>query len=226
MKPPVVIIPVKNRLDLTSPLVDALLAQGGYHSLLVYDNGSTDGTADWLDESAAGRVHADGWTLHEMWNGGITTAGMFGAPAVFLNNDIEIHGDDWLKRLCDGLDETGYSAVCPNYDGRTAEGIEPLNGIAAGKEDGTGGLAGFAFAVHPRFLRDYRFPTDLKWWCGDADMVCTMDLKGFAYGMVTNVAVTHIEGGSQTAKDHDLADTIRADRTVFREKWKEYYSFA
>jgi len=212
---PTVIIPVKNHVDMTAALVTALIEQGGYHRLLVYDNGSTDGTKLFLDNCTADRIDATGWGLHKMWNHGLDHTPR-DSVAVILNNDLVLdEKPDWLHRLCAPL-VGAWAAVCPNYDGREADGrvMHPLKGLAWGKEDGTGGLSGFAFALDAAFSNGYRFPEELLWWYGDHDMVNTLDSRGLPYGMVLDVGVRHIGGGSQTAKDYELGPAIARDASA------------
>lgn len=226
-----VAIPVKDRLDLTKPLVEELLAQGSH--VLVMDNGSRDGTPEWLAKCQPpvnsggllvwGRFAGKG--LHEMWNKAIDMARSRDAHLVLLNNDLELDGKpDWIGRLVHPLDTGEWDAVCPNYDRTPAvtwKGpVLPLRGICANRYDGSGGLAGFAFAVSDAFLRTgYRFPEELKWWYGDNDLVLTLNAQARKYGMVVGVGVTHIGGGSQTAKGHDLSGIIEQDRAAFGAKW-------
>lgn len=208
-----VVIPVRNRLDLTKPIVSELRRQGGYDQLIVYDNGSDDGTDGWLAEHGIDTVNAAGKTIHQMWNHGIERAigGLAPDPpsdaVVFLNNDLELDGKpDWLTRLVAPMDHQ-WDAVSP----RTA-------GKPIGKVGGRG-LVGFAFAVHARFLKDYRFPEELKWHYGDTDLFHTLDEQRRVTGVNGLVSVTHIGGGSQTAKDHELIPTINRDRDWFQAKW-------
>jgi GT2 family glycosyltransferase len=218
---PTIVIPVKNRLDLTAPLVDELVRQGGYRQLRVYDNGSTDGTMDWLLSRTPDVWVMDvaEWTLHKMWNDGIESSG--GGPVVFLNNDIVLDGKpDWIRRLCSPL-AYRWAATCPNYDGRTTVSpVQRLRGISAGRTDGTGGLSGFAFAVRGDVLTTYRFPESMKWWCGDRDLVAHLHINGLPYGMVADVGVTHIGGGSQTVKAEGAEKHLEDDRAAFSEKWE------
>lgn len=222
MHPITVVIPVKNRLDLTRPLVETLVGQGGYDQILVYDNGSTDQTADWLaTQDAVTAIDAADWGLHDMWNDGLERTARGGCTAI-LNNDLALDGKPgWLQRLCAPLHESLWGSVCPNYDGRERgqhEGpVRRLHGLCNGRYDGTGGLAGFAFVV-PHYIH-YRFPTELRWWYGDADFVKTLDAGPFPPGMVLDVGVTHLEGGSATAKSYNLSDAIKRDRRWFERKW-------
>lgn len=220
-----VVIPVRDNLDFTAALIEDLEKQGGYEKLLVYDNGSIDETAEWLrGRETVTPIDAAEWTLHQMWNDGIRRSH---GHAAFLNNDLRLDDEpDWLGRLCAPLDD-GWGATCPNYDGREcAEPVEALKGIAAGRDDGTGGLAGFAFAVSADVLAWYRFPEELTWWCGDHDLACTLLYKEIPYGMVRDVHVEHIEGGSQTAKLHDLSAAATADQEWLKNKWAGVFDFA
>lgn len=214
-----VAIPVKGRLDLTKSIVSALKADGCVPT--VWDNGSEDDTAEWLKERKVPVVNAAGWSLHEMWNDALGAAG--GEPVVLLNNDLELDGKpDWIGRLTEHLGE--WDALCPNYDKAPVvpwKGpVYELRGICADRYDGTGGLAGFAFALSPSFLASgYRFPEELKWWYGDYDLVATLDREARKYGMVAGCGVTHVGGGSQTARGHDLSEVMERDREAFMAKW-------
>ena len=70
--PTFVVLPVKDRFELTASLVEQLAAQGGYETLFILDNGSTDGSTDWLRRrSATARlevVEAPDRQIYELWN--------------------------------------------------------------------------------------------------------------------------------------------------------------
>lgn len=224
-----VAIPVRDRLDLTKPLVEALLAEGDH--ILVMDNGSKDGTTEWLSkcEPPVGSGGLLMWVrcpemgLHEMWNRAITHARTRDTHLVLLNNDLELDGKlDWIGRLVAPL-SNGWDAVCPNYDRSPVvewKAVIPLKGVCDCRYDGKGGLAGFAFAISRDFLKTgYRFPEEFRWWYGDTDLAATLDAQARKYGMVAGVGVTHVGGGSQTAKSHDLAEVMEQDRAAFEAKW-------
>ncbi len=97
----------------------------------------------------------------------------------------------------------------------------PVQGICAGRMDGTGGLAGFAFAVRSDFLDGYRFPTDMSWWYGDNDLCLSIEQAGGWYGIVPDALVEHVGGGSKTERPADWEERIAADRAAFEAKWPE-----
>lgn len=218
-----VVIPVKDRLDLTESVVGQLRDQGGYDGLFIYDNGSGAATKQWLKAQHDLLVwDAKGAGIHEMWNAGIAEALRQSAglcDVVFLNNDLKL-GDGFVTRLVDGLRSGPWGAVSGNYDGRDGDGVEQVHGICAERYDGTGGLAGFAFAVKGEFLSQYRFPTNARWWYGDNDLALTLDVSGIPYGIVTDAYVEHL--GAGTAKDwtdKKWQAQIAADRAAFKAKW-------
>ena len=189
-----VVIPMKDRADLTRPLLRDLKKQGNYEKIFIFDNGSARPTRKWLStQQTATVVDAKGWNIHEMWNRGLDLAGE--GNIALLNNDIKI-GPNFLKGLATGLrSDSKLDVVCPNYDGREGEGICYVNQIAANLRDGAGGLAGFAFMMRGEW--GYRFPEELKWWYGDNHMVA----HARHAGIVLNTTVEHRLGGSLTAGD-------------------------
>ena len=75
-------------------------------------------------------------------------------------------------------------AVSGNYDGRPGVGVQQVHGICAGRYDGSGGLAGFAFALRAEWLATgYRFPTEAKWYFGDNDLCASIEAVSPALGV-------------------------------------------
>lgn len=221
-----VVIPVKDEFEMTRNLVAQLFEQGGYDDLLIFDNGTTDPEMlAWLDAQEVADVFAaPGASIHEMWSAGVAEAKARHkgrADVVFLNNDLHL-GDSFIIRMCAGLRSApDLCAVSGNYDGRRGSGVLPVRGICAGRYDGTGGLAGFAFAVRSDFLDEYRFPTDMKWWFGDNDLCLSIEKAGGWYGVVADATVEHLDGGSRTERPADWDAIVAADRDAFLAKWPE-----
>ncbi len=103
-----IVIPVFNKLELTRVCIDSIYehdAQASFEIILV-DNGSTDGTRQWLQEqAAAGRLKA---ILNDQ-NLGFSRGCNVGAEAscgryiLFLNNDMEVT-PHWLDPMVTILD--------------------------------------------------------------------------------------------------------------------------
>lgn len=219
-----VVIPVKDNLDLTRDLVGQLIAQGGWTDLLIFDNGSTDPEmVEWLAAQGVADVFsAEGAGIHEMWNAGIEEAvarhGL--ADVVILNNDLKL-GPRFCQRLIGGLRESNAMAVSGNYDARRVSGVQPVRGICAGRYDGTGGLAGFAFALRSEWVASgYRFPTDLDWYFGDNDLCLSLEQAGCWYGIVGDARVEHVGGGGQTSGSL-VGPSYEKDRAAFEAKWSK-----
>jgi GT2 family glycosyltransferase/tetratricopeptide (TPR) repeat protein/MoaA/NifB/PqqE/SkfB family radical SAM enzyme len=97
-----IIIPVFNNLSLTRQCLDSLGENTeGPHEIIVVDNGSTDGTRDYLS-----RLEAAGWVrvVYNRTNLGFAKASNQGARAargeylVFLNNDTIVQ-PGWLEEM-------------------------------------------------------------------------------------------------------------------------------
>lgn len=237
-RPPIVaVIPVKDKLNLTSDLVHQIREQGDCTEILVCDNGSGTETKNWLtsqDDLTVLDMPDAG--IHDMWNAGIDRAlEHHGARThvAFLNNDLKL-GPAFLRTLSQALtDHRDLTAVCGNYDGRLADvPVVETTDICANRYDGTGGFAGFAFMVRGEwFGTGYRFPTECKWWYGDNDLMMTIaradihrgyDDRPSKAGIVLAAKVEHLDGGGGSAGDvlwSRFRDQTDRDGEAFRAKW-------
>jgi len=239
-----VVVPMKDRRDLTERLLRDLHGQGGYDRIFVYDNGSNKTTRNWLStlnpDWRVSVVDADGWNLHRMWNDGIARAVAAGggkANVAVLNNDLHI-GPNFLPGLAEALrSNPRLWAVCANYDGREAD--QPLvltDQICAGRYDGTGGFAGFAFMLRGEAIGHTipPFSEDLDWFFGDNELLLHIKQAGGVAAIVTGTTVEHVDGGGQTTTKGgnathgaDWLDTLSPrmrnayehDEAVFRKHW-------
>lgn len=107
-----IVVPVYNHLDITKRCLHAVTSLGSAcrFELIVVDDGSTDGTTDWL----AGQPDV---RLHRMpQNSGFVDACNAGAALargrylVFLNNDTEVL-PDWLDALIDTLETVPHCGL-------------------------------------------------------------------------------------------------------------------
>jgi hypothetical protein len=239
--PVVAVVPVKNRLDLTTSLIGQLREQGGATEIVVCDNGSTRPTKNWLgsqDDLTVLDMPDAG--IHDMWNAGIEHALEKHGPRThlaFLNNDLEL-GPAFLRTLSQALtDNRELVAVCGNYDNRGSNvPVVLTTDICANRYNGEGGFAGFAFMVRGEwFGTGYRFPAECKWWFGDNDLMRSIaradthrgyDDRPSKAGIVIAARVNHLDGGGGTAGDvmwskHQAQ--IDLDREAFDAKWAQIY---
>jgi hypothetical protein len=233
----VAVIPTK-----TGKLLDALVMQLGEQrhvdEIIVVDNGIPAKDSEIKDPLVGigeGAVlgtpltflDGKGMGIHQMWNLGARHALDKHGHRVriaFLNDDLRL-GDGFMERMSEALDSGAPTliAVCGNYDGREGDGlVQPVKDICAGRYDGTGGFAGFAFMVRgDYFTSGYAFPEECKWWYGDNDLISAINaVPAYSAGIALKAEVEHIDGGSQTGGDwSEFAEQIEADRRAFESRW-------
>ena len=97
MKTPVLLV-THNNLELTKRCVNSILAQDAQTELFIYDNGSSDGTAEWAEEQGfAGMMHPDNKGVSVAWNEGLGFLFDSGYNcALVLNSDTVI--PPWFVR--------------------------------------------------------------------------------------------------------------------------------
>lgn len=224
----VAVVPFKDKWKMTKATAVAADAD----LVLLLNNGSTQDATQAAVKFASEYDHVEvldckGLGIHEMWNAGARVAleRFPKADIAFLNNDLAL-GDGCLQTLSAALraGPENLVAVCPNYDKRAGDPqqVDRLQGIAANRYDGTGGLAGFAFMVKGEWFRTgYEFPEDCMWWFGDNDLTMAIDAAGGWYGMVHAAEVEHLDGGGQTGDWSSYMDTPQgqADLAAFKARW-------
>ena len=112
-----------NKLDCTQRCLAAVVQNSAVDApweLIVVDNGSTDGTRDWLDHelsALATRRNLRLTVLSNAANVGCSTArnqamaAATGRNLVFLDNDVAPRTRDWLPRLAAGLEAHPRTAL-------------------------------------------------------------------------------------------------------------------
>ncbi|HWH31203.1 MAG TPA: hypothetical protein VNU01_00885 [Egibacteraceae bacterium] len=222
--PNFVVIPTKGEgpvYDLCRTLAD----QGEAAGIFVMDNGMPESKRK-LVEGVPGVevVDAKGRNIHQMWNAGLAEARARAFPAnvAVLNDDIKV-GPAFLSGLARPLrTHQMLAAVCPNYDGRDLKPDQAtaVADICAGRYDGTGGLAGFAFMLKAE--DGYRFPEELQWWWGDNDLLLSIHAAGMEAAIVGSATCEHIDGGGKTGKwdAPEMQTVLAADRAAFEAKWR------
>ena len=221
-----VVIPTFNRWDLTERCLELLRVQTIAHSVIVADNGSTDGTP-----ANVRAAFADAHVVELGENRGFSAACNAGAFAgtgdvvVLLNNDVECSAN-FLERLTACLHEdsaTGSVAgLLLMHDGETVEslgmavdrtlaGYPRFRGAARGDVlEGGAVLAGPSGAA-AAFRRE-------AW-----DAVGGLDEAVIAYGEDVDLALRLREAGWSAAAARDaVAIHIGSASAGRRSKWQRY----
>lgn len=229
--PTYVVIPVKGKHHFTRDLLGQLRAQGGYEHIFLFDNAhDTDPVPEDLLGDDLTLFDATGYRFHRMWNDGIRQAISKATRCniAILNNDL-ILGDNFLAELARGLrSHPHFLAVCGNYDNRKfGELVQGVKGVAAGREDGTGGFAGFGFMLRGEVCSmGLLFDEAYNLWYGDNDILLQIEAGGGVYGIVRDAHMTHIGGGSNTSGDGvsrlapEWKALVEEDQAYFAKKWQ------
>lgn len=227
-RPLVAVIPTAGKDDMVVDLVGQLASQGECAEIIVVNNGAVP--SDLPVTVLAADPEAG---IHAWWNLGADYALERHGHRVhiaFLNDDLCL-GPGFMGAMSRALDShPNLVAVSGNYDGRRAtdaglgrnEPVQEVRDICAGRYDGTGGLAGFAFMTTGNlFTSGYRFPEECKWWYGDNDMVGVVLAGGGKIGIAIRAEVEHLDGGSRTGDwaSPEMAEQLAADRKAFEARW-------
>ncbi len=233
-RPIVAVIPTKSARNpdgecYAANLVAQLVEQGEATEIVLINNADAR-----LIDVRATVLDGQGMGIHEMWNLGASHTvkqHRHRAHIAFLNDDLRI-GPGFLATMSRALDtDPNLAAISANYDHRPVgagtlglphEPVQEVQDICAGRYDGTGGLAGFAFMVPATlFTSGYRFPEECKWWFGDNDLVRSILSAGGKIGIALRAGVEHLAGGGGTAGDwSDFAEQLAADRAAFEARWQ------
>ena len=217
-----VVIPVRDQLHLTRYICEQLKEQPGWDKCWIYDNGSVDGTAEYLmeiflDDPRFQPVEATGFGIYEMWDHGFSQAKMDGADFVaFLNNDIRLF-ENTFDRLNEILnsDEKAW-IVYPDYNSTmktSPSGWRETKGTYR-----HGGMSGFCFMLRADKI-DWSPLVDpiFKWWGGDDDIAFNVEKRGGRQIRVLGLPVAHMNEG--TARHHNLGAQKAADLQAVLKKW-------
>lgn len=213
--------PVKNNLHLTQDFIASAREQQGDHELWILDNGSDDGTAEWLAAQHDVQVmDCPGASLYEMWNTILVLAAARNLHPLICNNDITFDQGNVVKAIEDVLNAAPKVWVCTPNDGYY-KGLGPVK-VPPFAQD-KGGPLGYCFGMRVTGLK---FDEGYDLWYGDTDMWCQVWDEGKDLVILQGLTVTHFDGGSQTL---DLIDAeekqakIAADGRRFSENWSAWF---
>lgn len=239
-----VIVLTWNGLDITRNCVTTLLERTTHpdFEVVVVDNGSTDGTLDYL-RSVQGI-----WLIENGENLGFVRGNNVGirataADVVLLNNDTEIIQPDWLEKiqeLARSADDIGLVG-CRLTD---AEGWL----IHAGTYMPTPSFWGQEYPAGEKDISQYERDREVEGVIAACvyikreviDAVGALDEQYFSYYEDTDyclkakqagyrvfccgsATVRHIENASTDVNRMDFSGTFKRSRQIFMANWKDYY---
>lgn len=209
-----VVIAAYNGVEYTRAVVSQLRDEAAGAEIIVVDNGSTDGTGEWLSEQRDLRVitFEENMGVSHAWNSGLAIAG--GDVLAVLNNDVDIH-EDGIIRLYDKAVEVGISCakmmrVSPDFKGGIAVQYYEDSDYANG--DALFFRRDVWHRVGP-FDESYRLA-----YFEDTDWSCRARLAGYSWMHVPN-AITHF--GSKTSQTiPEVRQQFSRNRLLFVDRWK------
>lgn len=201
-----IVIPVRDQLHLTKGILEQLRAMLGWDWCFVFDNGSTDGTAEYVDglqNCMIERIEVPERTIYEMWNDGwLEALEKYGwdSYVAFLNNDITLKKDS-LEFMREALDaDPDLWVVSPDYNApmdasRTGEIIRCWGSYRHG------GIPGWCFMVRADVLAKGvpMFNTGYKWWAGDDQFFADVKRAGGKLGRIQGLGLDHLNEGTAAA---------------------------
>lgn len=223
-----IVIPLFNQLSYTRSCLDSLRATvGDKAAVLVIDNGSTDGTREYLRGCEGISVIGNEANLGcaGAWNQGVR--GTRSEWLVILNNDV-ILSPGWLEGLLEFAGEEGLDVVSPAI--REGEYNYEITGYARdfvrrmGKVARPGVADGICFMVRRRvfdtvglFDENYRIGQ-----FEDADFFRRARLAGFRLGTTGRSFIHHFGSITQKALGRGKAEKpyVAENRAYYRRKWR------
>lgn len=179
----------RDRLDYTQRLFEQLPDCGYGFDHFILDNGSTDGTFDWLKKNTKARLIPSG-DNKGLWRGieliCTITNNFEGYDLVLkLDNDMEFPERDWLRRLVNTYMNSTYDVLSPFVEGICNGAGGPQRVKTEGNIGRTGHVGG-ACLLARRELYDKEIPNYGKamgwdaWFC-----------EGLKCGVVEDIHVKH-----------------------------------
>ena len=243
-RPVALIVLTWNGLEVTRRCVRSILEVTDHPSfeLVVVDNGSTDGTLEYLRGVEGARLIENGRNLGFVAgnNAGLRATD---TDVVLMNNDTEVTRPDWLTRMQEtatSADDVGvvgcrliggggrlvhagtYMPV-PSFWGQEYPGDELDIGQYAGDRDVDGVIFACAYIKRDVIDRVGLLDEDYFSYYEDTDYCLKARKAGFRVLCCGGATVLHLENASTDLNRMDFSGTFKRSREVFLSKWKGHY---
>jgi GT2 family glycosyltransferase len=213
-----------NRVRMMSEGMKSLLekTKGVDYEVVAWDNGSTDGTAEFLDGIAA--EHPQVRVIHHPENVGLNgvalaTKAARGYYVIKLDDDVMRFPDNWLAKLLDAfkrVPEIGYMACNVVQDDLTMGEKEPPENYTAVDHDGVilehGPAWGWCTMTSLDVLKKVgNFPRrrGRKWFGEDLDYVRRCLRAGYTPAILRDVVVYHASGPAKNEQYGYLEECLK-----------------
>jgi GT2 family glycosyltransferase len=223
-----IVIPVFNQLDYTRDCLLSLEKHSPATKIILIDNGSTDGTGDFLAAKSNLIVIHNPWNLGcaAAWNLGVKTAGDADWVAI-LNNDIVVSAN-WLEGLLSAAADFSLDIVSPALrEGPLNYAFEDYVRDLTPRAKNLlrpGAAHGICFLVSQRVFKSVGV-FDENFHIGqfeDADFFERARRSGFKLGTTGRSFIHHFGSATQNdiRRDKSVTPYEARNRAYFRQKWQ------
>lgn len=219
----------RDRLEYTQRSFESLRQKAGeavFYQHFVVDNGSQDGTAEWLLQAP---VLAGVKFLPE--NVGISAASNMALEMIFkadpgvdlvikMDNDCLVQSENLLGQVveiyqdCRDRSFGSKFVLSPKVNGIVRQPNRGRETQLAGRRIGLTAIVGGLFHIVPAFVyKQYRYPAELAYAHGQDDHFCGwVKRRGGEVGYIEGLEVEHMDGTDAQAKKYPA---------YFERKWRE-----
>lgn len=206
-----VLIPSINESPYLNDLLDLLSNETCVEFICIVNN--SDEELEFYQPEKVGVIHAQGRSIYDAWNIGISQSRHFNSPVAILNDDIILtKGSLFAVDLA--FQDPSYGLIGLDYTNPRLDLSAPVRQVYGTYR--TGGFGGFAFVLAPDMPEvDGRF----RWWYGDDDLGKRVMQTGRKLGVHTGAPVEH-PFPSTTGFHHEWTGAaIPQDERLFTELW-------